>query len=650
VLAVALVSQGAVGDTAVASRAPTEEGRHFPEAPSLARRVAAGTLPPLPRRLPQVPMVVEPTDTIGTYGGTWHLAVLRGSASKASAFATQDVVMFTRYLGYENLVRWDAQWTRVVPNVAQSVKVNDIATEFTFSLRKGMRWSDGEPFTADDIMFWYNDVLLNKELVRTPPSWLTADGKLPRVRKLDPFTVVFQFPTPNGLFLANLAHPQGLDPTSFPRHYLEKFHVRYNPKGVERYVAQSGARSWRDLFALKAGLPDIWSDGRFPVRDLPTLNAWIPVQDARENGSEIVVERNPYYWKTDPKGQQLPYIDRQIYHVFDDAQSLARYAYSGGVSMQDRHLAFRPYQKPELSQEYALYTLKPSLSNVMAISLNLSHRDPLKRSLFQRKEFRRGLSHAIDRRRIIATFFHGESAPYQVAPVPESAFYHPRLAQQDLQYDVALANQLLDQTGYVKRDGQGFRTGPDGHPLSLKITVSDFQPTESRQILELIKSDWQAVGIDATIDFKLRQDFYDLRKANLHDCIVWTGEGGSDVLLNPRFYVPMSVESNFGVGWAYWHQDPGGALAQEPPIAVKRQLALYDQLLATADASEQAALMNDILDIAQDQFYVIGIASFPTLKGLVKKNMKNVPAVMPFSWTYPDPAPTNPAQYFFEAP
>src|SRR5690606_38370217 len=131
------------------------------EAPQLAKMVKAGELPPVEERLPENPLVIEPTESIGVYGGEWYTNI-------------PEIEAYDAYgkVGYDNLVRWDPQWTEVIPNLAESWDVNDDGTEFTFHLRRGTKWSDGELFTADDIVFAYNDVLTNKELFPFVPTWL----------------------------------------------------------------------------------------------------------------------------------------------------------------------------------------------------------------------------------------------------------------------------------------------------------------------------------------------------------------------------------------------------------------------------------------------------------------------------------------------
>src|SRR5262249_42005079 len=136
-----------------AAPTPASAGQ-YQESPLFTDLVQQGKLPPVGHRLPDKPVVVQPVEKTGTYGGDWRPALLGG----------QDTAWLVRTLGYEHLMRWDREWKRSIPNIAESVDTNADATQFTFKLRKGLKWSDGQPFTADDVTFWYDDVLTNTEL------------------------------------------------------------------------------------------------------------------------------------------------------------------------------------------------------------------------------------------------------------------------------------------------------------------------------------------------------------------------------------------------------------------------------------------------------------------------------------------------------
>ena len=169
----------------------------YRESPLFAEKVKAGELPPIEERLPENPMVVTPNQEIGRYGGTWRTG-LRGG---------EDNAWVVRTIAYQHLLRWDIDFTKPIPNVAESVEANDDSTEFTFHLRKGIKWSDGEPFTADDIMYAY-EILTNPELTPSFPGWLQSGGEPGVVEKVDDFTVVFKFAASHGLFLQRMACPE----------------------------------------------------------------------------------------------------------------------------------------------------------------------------------------------------------------------------------------------------------------------------------------------------------------------------------------------------------------------------------------------------------------------------------------------------------
>lgn len=598
----------------------------YNESPMLTERVEAGELPPVEERLPVNPLVVEPVDQIGQYGGTWRNLTRRG-----------DWTLFARNIAYENLVRWTPDWTRVIPNVAESFEVNDDATEFTFQLREGMRWSDGHPFSADDLMFWYEHILTDERVITTIPSWLRAGGEPVVVEKIDDYAVRFIFAEPNGFFLQRMATPDGFI-MMIPRHFYEQYHPDFN-EDADALAQERDYASGVEFLQVSSSHQE-----RFDFSDIPVLWPWRITTGFRESDTQIRAERNPYYWKVDTEGNQLPYIDHAVYPIVDDVEVIILRALNGEYDFGRRYLQLE--HRPLFHDEgFDFVDIVRAVNNTMVLSLNLTHEDPVKREIFQNKDFRIGLSHAINRQELIDLIFVGQGRPWQPAPREDNPVFNERLATQYLEYDVELANEHLDRAGYTERDGQGYRLGPDGQRISFAVEVASGEIYRHHvDMLELISDYWSNVGVDMQVRNIERSFFYERKEANQHDANVWSGDGGMDALLEPRWYFPYSAESNFAIPWANWYNDLPNA--QEPSEAAQRQMELYDQIKATADQDEQVALMQEIMEIAAEEFYAIGISTEPDGFAIKTPRFRNVPQSMPGAWLFPDPSPTNPEQYF----
>lgn len=603
----------------------------FSEAPMLAERVAAGELPPVNERLPVNPLVVEPHERIGQYGGTLRTGML-GSIRLELFHLT----------GYDSLVRWTPDFSgEVIPNVAESFEVSEDGREFTFRLREGMRWSDGHPFTADDILFWYEHVVMNTALTPVPPIWLAPRGEPLAVEKLDDYTVVFRFASANGLFLKHLASHLGHVVTSHPRHYLEQFHAEFNQETLDWLVREAGFTEWAQLFLHKAD--------RTVNHELPTLNAWRLVSPGGAV-TQLTLERNPFYWKVDPKGNQLPYIDRVVFPVFETVETLLLQALAGNLDFQWLHVTTLD-NKPVFFDnaergDYRFFELIPAWSTATTIKLNLNHQDPVKREVFNNKDFRIGLSHAINRQEIVDLIHLGQSKPWQDAPREGSAFFDEAFAKQFIEYDPELANKYLDRV-LPERDAQGFRLLPDGRRMTITFEIPVGALLQINT-LEVVKDHWAAVGVELLIHTMETSLFTVRMNGNEWDATAHTGGGamGANVLLDPRNFFPWSIHpSSFAPLWTHWYnRDPRG---EEPPEEVKRQMSLYDQIMATTDPDQQKALMKELLEIAKEQFYVIGISLQPNLFGIARNNLHNIPDSMARTVFFRDPGPTNPEQWFF---
>ncbi len=615
---------------------PQAWAQDYDQAPIFDPLVESGELPPVEQRLPADPYVEDVEERVGDYGGTWRRAIRGGG----------DQHNMVRTIGYHNLVRWSRDWSEVQPHIAKDVQVNDDSTEFTFTLREGMKWSDGTPFTADDIMFWYEDVLTNPEL--TPgidPLW-TVGGEPVVVEKVDDETVVFKFTKPYATFLDRIAYGFGAPPTLYPRHYLEQFHKDYNPDIQTLIDETDGVDDWVGLFNSKIG--PTWTKTYWQNPELPTLHGW-RLTNAYGEAQRIIAERNPYYWKVDPEGNQLPYIDRVVYDQVEDNEVILLKALNGEIDYQLRHIN-NPTNKAVLfdNQEvgdYRFFDVQSSSANQPTVYLNLSHPDPVKREIFNNKDFRIGLSHAIDREEILDLVYFGQGETSQAAPRPESPFYVERLAKQFTEFDPDLANEHLDMAGYDQLDSDGYRLGPDGEPISFVILTYD--GGGRAETMELIQQYWQDVGINAQFRPVDRAFMMTTLIGNEHDGYIWDSPGGlSDSITDPRGFLPFNkTVIHIAPLWAEWVMNP--ETGEEPPAEIVEQVELYRTIDSISDPQQRIDTMKQVLEMSADQFYSIGIRQPPSGFGIARNNIKNIIDPLPLSGPLWHPSP-NTVQFFFE--
>lgn len=598
-----------------------------------------GDLPPQDERLPENPLVITPTDRPGSQGGTWNHALVGGGS----------LSMLIRYQGYEPLVRFTPDWSGIEPNVAESYEVNEDSTVYTFHLRKGHKWSDGEPYTTEDIRFWYEDIFQDPEAPSTKgQSYWQANGKVATIEIVDETTFRVIFASPNGFFAQGLAWANQDQLTKAPAHYLKQFHIKYNPKANE-LAQERGFESWVALFAREHGLDE--DNVHFQNSARPTLNAWKFTSAPGEDTERAIAKRNPYYHKVDTEGTQLPYFDQVVYQMVADPEVLLLKTLQGEIDMMDQYIA-TPANKPVLFDgkqdgNYDFYSLKETAANVMVFQLNLNHTDAVKNELYNNIEFRKALSVAINRQDLIDAVFVGQGKPAQPSINDSDPLYNERLATQFTQYDPDLANEMLDAI-VPERDGDGYRLDPSGRRLSILFEIDQVRSTFI-DMFELAIPMFQAVGIDAQIR-TMDRSLWETRVRNGRDFDAsahqFGANGGIAAMLDPRYFVPYNSNSIYAPGWSLYFSSPDNPDAIEPPQEIKDQQQRYRDLLATGDLAAQQAKMAEILEAAADQFLVFGVSLPPNGYGVVKNDMVNTMPVMANSFGWPTPGPSRPEQFF----
>lgn len=602
----------------------------FNEAPMLADLVKAKKLPPVEERLPPSPAVVKPIEKPGVYGGTWRRAYT----------GLSDLVGARRIL-YDPLVRWSPNY-KIVPNLAHKWEIADNGKTFTFHLVKGVRWSDGKPFTADDIMFYFEDIVFNKELTRAIPKWLAPSGMPPKVEKIDDYTIRIAFEKPYSLFLEQLACPHGMELVTKPKHYLKQFHKKYaKPEELNALMKKKDVSSWVKLFQDASSL----RHALFSGTTFPSILAWITTVPAP--AKRFIMERNPYYWKVDTKGNQLPYIDRIVHDLQAESQTILLKAIAGEIDMQGRRLG--GMQKSVLllaSRGQGNYKLVPKTSTAsvgILLAPNLNHKDPVMRKILSDRRFRIALSHAINRKEINKIVYRGKGIERQAAPLKESDYYSEAYAKAYLGFDPAKAGALLDEMGLKPGEG-GKRIRPDGQPLRLTLDVM-VAIQSWVDIAEIVASNFGTIGIDTDVKSETMELFRQRVQAAEHDIALWPGDGGMECLLEPRWYFPYSSESLNAPLYGKWFQS-GGKEGAEPPPLIKEQMDNYNKILFTVSDQKKKELFAKIIEANKQNLWVIGIVHDPPDFYVAATNMYNLPKKDFQSWIYPNPGPIHPEQFF----
>ena len=476
------------------------------ESPILAELVAEGRLPSVEERVGPEPVVLEGVDGIGRYGGTWFRA----------ATAASDIEPSNRRVFNGHLVRWSPQGYPQVPHIIKRWEVSEDRRTWIFHLRRGIRWSDGHPFTADDIIYWWEMEVKALELGR--PLWINIAREPVEVEKVDDFTVRYEFPVPHGLFLEHM----GMQGAYYaPKHYLEQYHPEFgNEALIEATIRSRRVATRRALYSLLKA----WSNPEHP-------RLWPWIYRTYTPNPPFAFVRNPYYFAVDSAGNQLPYIDRVFYDI-KKLELIGIAAANGSISMQTRHIRYEDYtllMSQRETYDYEVYHWFSAVRSGWVLFPNLNRRvepeDPAsgyKWELLNDQRFRRALSLAINRQQIIDAVFNGAGEPAQMSPGRESYFHHEGLHTSAIEYDPVAASGILDEIGLTRRDGEGFRNFPDGSRMVWYIDLTDFN---GRGPDQFIIDDWAEVGVRAVLRERSRTLWIAEKSALTQDFSVYLGPG-----------------------------------------------------------------------------------------------------------------------------
>jgi len=617
----------------------------YNEAPMLKVKVAAGELAPVEQRLPEEPQIIEPVEEIGQYGGT-----MRMFTTAADSILGPHMVLMG-----DGLLRMAPDLSTILPNIAKDWEYSEDGKTLTLYLRKGMKWSDGVPFTAEDIMFWYEDILLNDELVPAKPGSWTPGGELLQVEKIDDYAVRFIFAAPYPLMEVRIAHWEGQQCAEWlvaegpyaPKHYLKQFHVSYTSKEkLEGLVKEEGLEQWHELFLAKARC-----DFGMPMSvGLPTLS---PYTCKEKKTDYIIFERNPYYWKIDTEENQLPYIDRYRIKVVEKEEIIEAKIMAGEVDFEGQYVTLENYPLYKENAKkggYRVLLYDNSYSSNVWIQWNQTVKEPVLREIFRDVRFRRALSLAIDREEINEMLFFGLAEPRQVSVLDNSMYFEPEFATAYIEYDPGRANQLLDEMGLEWDENDEYRLRSDGKRLAATLEYTVVEPCET-PVLEMVKEYWNKVGFSIT----LKQEDYSLYSTRVGANEVQIGDhqacAATDVLFlqwaSTWFPWRAGWEAAWCPGWGAWYTSKGES-GEEPPAHIKRLLDIYEEMQITLDKAKLIQLGKEVCrGFAENLWSGIGTVRVP-YPLIVKNNLRNIPEEGIWGWDGYYGYIYHPEQFFFK--
>jgi peptide/nickel transport system substrate-binding protein len=602
--------------------------------------------PSLADRLPSEPLVVTPYDEIGRYGGVFN------ALSNASEAGTSDLLS-TRHV---NLVRYSDDLATIVPNVAKGWEWNDDYTQLTFFLRKGHKWSDGAPFTAEDVAFWYNNISMDTNIIAKPKDYVLVAGKPFEVVVLDPQTVRFNLPSPKPGLLAFFAtgYAQGFQ----PKHFLGQFHPDFNPdadklaqslgfeNGFAVIAAYYGNSDWTDTPTLLLAHPD--KAPNMPADVMPTLESYITVADSTEGRHYVA---NPYFHMVDTAGNQLPYISEQdeIYINENEVRLLKLVNAEVDYKAQSVQLPGAPMLMDGAEAGDYTIDLRPTIG-MPSLAFNMTSADPEKRMVFGDIKFRQAMSVAINRDEINEVAFFGLGQPKQYigfSPTPD--FVDDKWQRYYAQHDPDLAKKLLDEVGMVDTDGDGFRELPNGDKFVLNIQFAT-QGIASH-VTELVAQHWSDVGVSTTVKEVTPDEYRGAQSSNKLDIGAW--EKGLPVAmvigLAESFVPPYGgyFGGRTNMLWAEYIES-NGASGVEPP---KWALDMIDQInafqSAPAGSPESAKFGASLVENLTGHLVMIGTVQAPN--PIYHRNaLKNFPNFKTWSYEFYRTYPYRPQQWFLD--
>jgi peptide/nickel transport system substrate-binding protein len=634
----------------------------------LKQMVDAGDIPPLEERLPGKPYVVpHKWLTSGKYGG--NLLMITPATDEPSN---------KEFMYGHSLLRYLNDGLEIGPGLVESWESNEDASEWTLHFREGLKWSDGEPWTTGDIMFWWEDMVLNEEHPEVPPDEAkSGTGKVMEMSAPDDTTIVMSFDAPAPLTADRLAMwvNRGNGPGWMePRHYMEQFHPRYGEDVPKNWATEDGE------FDLKRD----WT--RNP--ECPTMTGW-RLRSYKE-GRNMVFERNPFYWCVDQEGAQLPYIDTLTFNAVQDPEVGKLQAQEGKINYI--HGPFNRFTLADVSglkqtqdrsnTEVILWDSGSGTGSIFFF--NYDYPDENMRNLIREPKFRQALSYAYNRDEIQKAVYYntgektaGTLSPkaieYQVNDQGKQVYQNWRDSY--VQYDPEKAKSMLDELGVTDQDGDGNRELPDGSKLVIRLDFQADAGEDTREKNNLLERDLGEVGIRAQQNPVPPEGWADQwETGRLMAHTNWEVGDGPNHLVYPQWLVPLEptrwapLQGQFYNVRGTPEEDTEKSVdpyKRTPPRMepeeggpIQQLWKIYDQSKTEPDEMKRHQLVWDMIKvhIENGPFFMGCVANTPQVI-VANRDLRNIPKKenlalggMVNPWIHPTPAVYDPETYYWNNP
>ena len=517
----------------------------------------------------------------------------------------------------EGLFRFTTAGT-LEPNVAKSYEVNADYTVYTIHLREGMKWSDGTPFTAEDCVWFFNVVCTNKlDSKGVRNCHKDANGNPAVVEKVDDYTFTVTFGTPKYDFIEVLTID--LKWHWAPKHVFETFCNLAIAGDTEGALAESEritGKKFKDVKdAGKQMMYYFWN-----VPNIPTLNPYVLTTEAGKNnvGEDALVEfiRNPYYWKTDVQGQQLPYIDKINYiYVSEDNQKLLMLLDGTVDLIQNTGAANVATILQDAQVDINIFEWAGDSWGDAGTQLhfNLGIADEKLNALFNNKAFREGMSICVNREEFAGVMSDGWLGGGQAAPQPGALGYSEEWAKKWTEYDVAKAKSLFEKAG-LKMGTDGYYDFADGTDFVLNIR--SFTGNGAAETYKVLKPYFDAAGIKTTFKEDDRTIVDQDLQAAVIECMLYpvTGIGGVNIGLKPNAFIP-----GFATNVAWY-----GKMNKETASGdLLKLIELYEELGKTGDAAKREEIVTAMLKLHEENQWTIAYMEADAIYHAVNSRIHN---------------------------